>query len=127
MPPGDPHLGPLLLQDIAERLKRVVPYLQRNHGGITVSGGEPMLQPYFLAAVYQEAHALGLTTCIDTTGQGNKQHWNTVLPHTDHVSCCPPVLRCWDPRRLIHSPTSCLPNHRCSCAQRHQIPPSTNG
>lgn len=71
------------------QLRSVAPYLRPGGGGVTCSGGEPLLQPQFTSAVFQEAHALGLTTCLDTTGQGTKrQHWDHVLPHTDMVLFC---------------------------------------
>lgn len=67
----------------------MAPYLRPGGGGVTCSGGEALLQPQFTAAVFQEAHALGLTTCLDTTGQGTKHNsWDVVLPHTDMVLFC---------------------------------------
>lgn len=38
-------------------------------GGITVSGGEPLLQLDFLLELFQKAKARGIGTCIDTAGQ----------------------------------------------------------
>lgn len=37
-------------------------------GGITVTGGEPLLQIDFLTALFEEAHARGIHTAIDTSG-----------------------------------------------------------
>ena len=35
-------------------------------GGITASGGAPMLQAAFVAELFEKAHAQGVTTCLDT-------------------------------------------------------------
>ena len=37
-------------------------------GGITVSGGEPLLQPEFVAELFGQAKAQGVNTCLDTAG-----------------------------------------------------------
>lgn len=37
-------------------------------GGITVSGGEPLLQIDFLLELFQKAKEMGINTCIDTAG-----------------------------------------------------------
>lgn len=82
---------------IGDALSRVSPYLRPGGGGVTCSGGEPLLQPDFTAAIFQEAHGLGLTTCLDTTGQGTKHgNWDKVLPHTDMVLFC---IKHLDPAR----------------------------
>jgi pyruvate formate lyase activating enzyme len=38
-------------------------------GGITVSGGEPLIQIDFLLELFRKAKARGIRTCIDTAGQ----------------------------------------------------------
>ena len=57
-------------------------------GGITLSGGEPMLQAEFAAEVFERARALGATTCLDTAAgpfQRNDAHILRLLAATDTV------------------------------------------
>ena len=55
----------LALLDRAERYK---PYWGKE-GGITVSGGEALLQIDFLLELFTKAKERGINTCIDTAGQ----------------------------------------------------------
>lgn len=38
------------------------------NGGITCTGGEPMMQPRFLTELFTAAHEHGIHTCLDTSG-----------------------------------------------------------
>jgi pyruvate formate lyase activating enzyme len=53
--------------DVLARALRFRPYWGAR-GGITVSGGEPMLQAAETAALFRLAHEAGVTTCLDTAG-----------------------------------------------------------
>ncbi|MDO4965167.1 MAG: pyruvate formate-lyase-activating protein [Lachnospiraceae bacterium] len=39
-----------------------------NKGGLTTTGGEPLLQIDFLIELYEKAHEKGIHTCLDTSG-----------------------------------------------------------
>ena len=73
---------------IGKVLKRYSKFLRPNNGGITISGGEPLLQPAFVRSVFTKAKELGQTTAIDTSGHGNKEIWDECLPVTDYVMLC---------------------------------------
>ena len=54
----------------ADILNRAIKYRAywKDTGGITVSGGEALLQIDFLVDLFTKAKALGINTCLDTSG-----------------------------------------------------------
>ena len=54
-------------------------------GGITVSGGEPLLQAEFVYELFTLAHAEGISTCLDTSGSILTDGAKKVLDVTDRV------------------------------------------
>lgn len=65
----DPHSDDLRTADeLLNQAERYRSYWGKE-GGITVSGGEPLLQIDFLLELFQKAKARGIHTAIDTAGQ----------------------------------------------------------
>lgn len=54
-------------------------------GGITVSGGEPLLQPEFVREVFTLCHREGINTCLDTSGSILNESVKALLSETDRV------------------------------------------
>jgi len=68
------------LMDIVERER---PYMERSGGGITLSGGEPLLQSRFVIAFLKACHDSGLHTALDTSGFSSHRSLMKVLPYVD--------------------------------------------
>lgn len=56
------------LDDILEKIRRYKNYMILSGGGVTVTGGEPLLQVKFLIELFKKLKAEGIHTCIDTSG-----------------------------------------------------------
>lgn len=54
-------------------------------GGLTISGGEPLMQPGFVEAMFQQAKAAGLHTALDTSGFVGHKASDELLDLTDLV------------------------------------------
>lgn len=68
---------------LVDRLLRFRPYYGQD-GGVTFSGGEPLLQPEFLTQCLALCREEGLNTCLDTAGCGLGDY-ETILSLTDLV------------------------------------------
>lgn len=69
--------------DLAEEIGRYRPFMQASGGGLTVSGGEPLLQPAFVADLFAACRALGIHTALDTAGYADLAQARPVLAQTD--------------------------------------------
>ena len=73
--------------DAAELLKKVTRYRTYfgKEGGLTVSGGEPLLQAEFVRELFSLCHAEGINTCLDTSGSILTDGIKALLAQTDRV------------------------------------------
>ena len=58
-------------------------FYQKSGGGLTVSGGEPMLQFYALLELLKKAKEKGLHICLDTSGQASQNQYKAVAEFVD--------------------------------------------
>lgn len=54
-------------------------------GGVTISGGEPLLQADFAAEVFRLCHKEGINTCLDTSGSLWNPSVEALLAETDRI------------------------------------------
>lgn len=69
--------------EVMEEVLKDSVYFRRSGGGLTLSGGESLLQPDFAAALLEAAHENGLNTAIESTGFADYGAIEKILPHLD--------------------------------------------
>ena len=74
------------VDDIFGKIMRLRPYFGKT-GGVTVSGGEPLMQWEFVAELFRRLKEAGVHTALDTAGIGDIDGARAVLLSTDLVLC----------------------------------------
>lgn len=65
----DTHAGtPTSVSELIKEILKYKSYMDNSGGGVTVSGGEPLLQTEFVTELFKELKALGIHTALDTAG-----------------------------------------------------------
>lgn len=59
-------------EELIKRILRNKPYYKRNNGGVTFSGGEPLVQSEFLLSICQKLKAEDIHIALDTCGSNLK-------------------------------------------------------
>ncbi|MBU3154403.1 pyruvate formate lyase-activating protein [Clostridium estertheticum] len=70
--------------EIVKKIVRFKPYFNRSGGGVTFSGGDPLLQPEFLLECLKLCKQNGIHTALDTAGFGDG-NYDEILKYTDLV------------------------------------------
>ena len=60
----------MTVSELVHKIMRSKPYFKRNNGGVTFSGGEPLLQVDFLIEVCKKLKAENIHIALDTAGVG---------------------------------------------------------
>lgn len=71
--------------DLVREVLKDEAYFQKSGGGVTLSGGEPTMQPLFAKALLSTFKQAGIHTALDTCGQCSWEILDALLPHTDLV------------------------------------------
>lgn len=95
---GRPRGRVLTAGDALDEVLRYQRFLRK--GGLTISGGEPLMQPDFVHAVFAGAKAHGLHTALDTSGFLGQHASDALLENVDLVLL---DIKSWLPATYRHT------------------------
>jgi len=71
------------VNDILEILDKEKVFINQSKGGVTFSGGEPMIQFEFLLEALKACKKEGYHTAVDTSGYSSAENFKSIIPFTD--------------------------------------------
>lgn len=72
-------------EELLEDILKYKSFMNASHGGVTVSGGEPFLQPQFLQDLLMKCKENGLHTAVDSSGYVDLKVAEPILDYVDLV------------------------------------------
>jgi pyruvate formate lyase activating enzyme len=73
----------ITVEEVVTKVMRDSHYYETSHGGVTISGGEPALQPEFLLSLLQGLKKENIHTAVETCGVANYSIYENILPYVD--------------------------------------------
>lgn len=84
------------VEEVVEVVKKDRIFYERSGGGVTLSGGEPLMQPIFVQKLLERCKLDGIHTTLDTSGFASWDTLKEVLKYTDLILY---DFKCMDPEK----------------------------
>jgi len=78
-----PADGPVSAEQVIAEAAKDIPYYEQSGGGVTFSGGEPLLQFEFLTAMLERCRSRSIHTAVDTTGHTQSEKLKGIIELVD--------------------------------------------
>jgi pyruvate formate lyase activating enzyme len=75
----------ITVDDLVNELKKDSAYFEKSGGGVTLSGGEPCMQPVFALALMRTIRKTGLNIALDTCGLCSTETLEKLADEADHI------------------------------------------
>jgi pyruvate formate lyase activating enzyme len=75
----------MTVEECMKEIRKDKGYYERSGGGVTVSGGEPLLQSDFVAELFKACKDEGIQTCCESTFHADWKKIEKILPYTDII------------------------------------------
>jgi len=74
----------MTVTEVWDAVRRDKMFYDSSGGGVTVSGGEPLLWTKFIRKLFELSHQEQINTCVETCGLADREAFLEVIPVTDY-------------------------------------------
>jgi len=74
----------MTVEEVYDAVRRDRMFYDSSGGGVTVSGGEPLLKAAFVRELFARCREDGISTCVETCGFAESESLLEILPFTNH-------------------------------------------